>query len=255
MRALRTLAKSCALLLLGSDARPRRILRGLPAGYRICVSPSENLSYLVGTAEPHLQKAIRQYVKSGDVAYDIGANVGYVSLSFAKQVGPNGRVIAMEPIPRNVSLLRKNVEMNNLANITVWDAAASDRSGQTLMRVAGNFSTASMAWHRDDPAAVEFEVRTVAIDELTQTGDLPLPGFVKIDVEGAEGYTLAGMQRTLAVAKPVLFVECSDAGRETAWRLLSDLGYSCFTAVSRQPVTAFDQYRHADFLWLPHPNL
>lgn len=62
------------------------------------------------------------------------------------------------------------------------------------------------------------------------------------------------MQRSLQLAKPVLFVECSDAGRETAWRLLSDMGYSCYTAVSRQPVTTFAQYRHADFLWLPRPN-
>lgn len=122
------------------------------------------------------------------------------------------------------------------------------------MRVAGNFSTASMAWHQNDPAAVEFEVQTVAIDELTQTGEIPFPTFVKIDVEGAEGYVLTGMRCTLQVAKPRLFIECSDAGRETAWRLLSDLGYSCYTAVSRQSVTTFDQYRHADFLWLPLPN-
>ena len=70
-------------------------------------------------------------------------------------------------------------------------------------------------------------------------------------VEGFEGGVLQGMIRTLTAAKPVLFVECSDAGRETAWRLLSNLGYRCESAVTGRAVTKFEEYRHADFLWVP----
>ena len=209
---------------------------------------------MVGTAEPHRQRAIRKYVEAGDTVYDIGANIGYVSLSLAKRVGPRGRVIAFEPVPRNIDLLRTNIENNKLTNIQVLDVAASDRSGEAVIRIAENFSTASMTWHRNDPSAIELVIKTVAIDELIEAGDLCEPKFVKIDVEGAEGQVLQGMRRTVAAAKPVLFVECSDAGRETAWHLLCELGYRCQSAITRKWVNAFEQYRHSDFLWLPSPG-
>lgn len=81
MFGIRRFAKSCIVLFLGGESRPRKIVRGLASGYRIRVSPRENLGYLFGTAEPHLQQIIRKYVRTGDTVYDIGANVGYVSLS------------------------------------------------------------------------------------------------------------------------------------------------------------------------------
>ena len=84
---VRNFARSSIVLVLGKESKPRRILSGLARGYRICVSPADNLGYLLGTDEPHLQKAIGEYVAAGDTVYDIGANVGYVSLSLARRVG------------------------------------------------------------------------------------------------------------------------------------------------------------------------
>jgi FkbM family methyltransferase len=248
---IRNLGRSCAIALLGREAKPRTIIRGLASGYRILVSPAENLGYLLGTAEPHLQRTIRQYVARGDVVYDIGANMGYVSLSLAKRVGERGRVIAFEPVPRNVDLLRRNIEENKLTNVELLAVAASDNCGEAVIRIAESLSTASLIWHGDNPSAVELVIKTVVIDDLVGTGELPEPNFVKIDVEGAEGQVLQGMRRTLGNARPVLFVECSDAGRETAWRLLSDLGYRCQSAVTRKWIASPDDYRHSDFLWLP----
>ena len=249
--AIRRIGKSCAVLLLGRESRPWTIVRGLGSGYRICVSPAENFAYLVGTAEPHLQKAIRKYVAPGDTVYDVGANMGYVSLSLAKRVGPGGHVIAFEPLPQNVSLLRTNIKNNRLQNIQVLDVAASDRHGEAVIRVSDNLSMASLIWHKGEPSAVELVIRTVAIDDLVQSGELGEPTFVKIDVEGAEGLALQGMFRTLAKALPVLFMECSEAGRATTWPLLRGLGYRCQSAITGQWVNAFEQYRHSDFLWLP----
>ena len=52
---MRKLIKAAGFGLLGISTRPRLILRGLSAGYGIRLSPCEHLSYLLGTAEPHLQ--------------------------------------------------------------------------------------------------------------------------------------------------------------------------------------------------------
>jgi FkbM family methyltransferase len=251
MSAIRGFAKSCIVRVLGRESRPRLIVRGLASGYRICVSPAENLGCLVGTAEPHLQRAIKEFVSAGDAVYDIGAHIGYVSLSLAKRVGPTGSVIAFEPVPRNVDLLRRNIEVNGLKNIQLMDVAASDRRGETHIRMGENPSMASMVWHKNDPSVTDMVVRTVAIDDLVEAGDFKHPRFVKIDVEGAEGFALRGMRRTLAASRPVLFIESSDAGRETTWGILRELGYRCQSAITRKWVDAFEEYRHSDFLWLP----
>jgi len=251
MSALRSLAKSCIVLVLGRESKPRRILTGLASGYRIHVSPAEKLSYLLGTDELYLQKAIRQYVAPGDTVYDVGANVGYVSLSLAKRVGPRGRVVAFEPIPQNIAAFRNNIEINGINNVQLLEVAASDRDGEAVIRLAENPSTASLVWHRNDPSATALSIRTVSIDELVNAGELACPKFVKIDVEGAEGSVLQGMRRTIAAARPVLFVECSDAGRESAWHLLVDLKYRCQSAITGKAVNTFEQYRHSEFLWLP----
>jgi FkbM family methyltransferase len=249
--AIRNFAKSFILLFLGRETRPRKMVRGLASGYRICVSPSENLGYLLGTSEPHLQGIIREYVSAGDTVYDIGANIGYVSLSLAKSVGPSGRVIAFEPVPKNVDSFRENIRINHLTNVQLLESAASDQFGEAVIRIAENLSTASLVWHRNDASATELTIRTVQIDQLVESGDLGYPRFVKIDVEGAEGSVLKGMRRTVAAAKPVLFIECSDAGRETTWNLLRELGYHCHSAITRKRVDALEEYRHSDFLWLP----
>jgi FkbM family methyltransferase len=251
MSVIRRFAKSCIVLLLGSESRPRMIIRGLASGYRICVSPAENLGYLLGTAEPHLQGIIRDYVSAGDTVYDIGANIGYVSLSLAKRVGLDGRVIAFEPVPRNADSFRQNIENNRITNVKLLEVAASDKCGETVIRVAENLSMASLVWHRDNPQATELPIKTVLIDQLVEVGDLDYPTFVKIDVEGSEGMVLQGMHRTIAAAKPVVFIECSERGRETSWHLLRDLGYRCQSATTRNWISSFDEYRHADFLWLP----
>jgi FkbM family methyltransferase len=251
MSAIRAFAKSCIVGVLGRESRPRLIVRGLASGYRICVSPAENLGCLVGTAEPHLQRAIKEFVSAGDTVYDIGAHIGYVSLSLAKRVGPKGSVIAFEPVPRNVDLLRRNIAVNGLKNIQLMDVAASDQRGETHIRMGENPSMASMVWHKNDPSVSEMVVRTVAIDDLVEAGDFKPPRFVKIDVEGAEGFALRGMRRTVAASRPVLFIESSDAGRETTWGILRELGYRCQSAITRKWVDAFEDYRHSDFLWLP----
>ncbi len=254
MSALRSLVKSGAVLILGKAAKPRRIFGGLAAGYRIHVSPAEKLSYLLGTDEAHLQRAIRQYVSNGDTVYDIGANIGYVSLSLAKRVGVRGRVIAFEPIPQNIAAFRNNLEINGLKNIQLLECAASEHAGEAVIRMAENPSTASLEWHRENTAATTLTIRTVVIDDLVEAGELPYPKFVKIDVEGAEASVLLGMKRTIAAARPVLFVECSEIGRERSWHLLVDLRYRCQSAITGKPVNDFDGYRHSDFLWLPDCN-
>lgn len=153
----------------------RLILRGLASGYRICLSPAENLGCPLGTAEPHLQRIIRKYVSPGQTVYDIGANIGYVSLSLAKRVGPHGSVFAFEPVPKNIEFLRRTLEVNDLTTVKLLEAAASNASGDAVIRMTENLSTPSLVWHRKNPASKELIVKTVVIDHLVEAGEIPRP--------------------------------------------------------------------------------
>jgi FkbM family methyltransferase len=251
LKVFRKVIKSLFICAFGRGIQPHRVWRGLASGYKMCVSPNEHLGYLFGTVETYLQKLIEDQVHEGDVVYDIGANIGYVSLGLAKQVGPRGKVIAFEPVPENIARLRKNIQINGLRNVRVLEYAVSDNRFQSTIRILENLSTASLVWHRTDPTASEIVVETISIDELVESGHIETPTFVKIDVEGAEGQVLAGMRKTLVGAHPVLFLECSDAGREKTWDLLRQLGYKCHSAITGKRIDEFGDYRHSDFTWLP----
>jgi FkbM family methyltransferase len=169
----------------------------------------------------------------------------------AKQVGPEGAVFAFEPIPRTFDMLRSNIALNKFNQVTLLNVAAAASSGPTIMRTIENLSMSSLVWHCNDARATEVRITSVVIDDLVQKGELLPPKFVKIDVEGAEGFVLKGMARTIASTKPVIFLECSDIGRPTSWSILRDLRYRCQSITARRWVDSFDEYRHSDFLWLP----
>jgi hypothetical protein len=59
------------------------------------------------------------------------------------------------------------------------------------------------------------------------------------------------MARTIALAKPVIFIENSDVGRETTWRILRGMGYRCQLASTSKWIDRFEEYYHDEFLWLP----
>ena len=60
---------------------------------------------------------VKKEVKEGDIVIDIGANIGYFTLLFAKLVGPAGKVYSFEPEPSNFSILKKNVKVNEYRNV------------------------------------------------------------------------------------------------------------------------------------------
>ena len=80
--------------------------------------------------EPLETEFVKKEVKKGNVVLDIGANIGYYTLIFAKLVGENGKVFAFEPDPTNFALLKKNVEMNGYKNVVLVQRAVSNKTGK-----------------------------------------------------------------------------------------------------------------------------
>jgi FkbM family methyltransferase len=179
---------------------------------------------------------LQPFVGAGSTVIDVGANIGFFSLRFAKWVGPSGRVIAIEPEERNLKTLRRRVARAGLASaVECVSAAAADRAGVARLRL-------NPAHPGDHRIAAEGEpIRTVTIDDLTAGDPRPI-SLVKIDVQGAEMMVLSGARRMVAANRPVLFIEVDNdalgqfgSSAEELLRTVLDLGYSAHTLTRRGP--------------------
>jgi FkbM family methyltransferase len=176
-----------------------RILQGPARGMRWVAGAATHGSWL-GSYECLKQQAIRDSLDPGDVFWDVGANAGLYSLIAARAVTAGGHVVAIEPLPENVTFLRRHLALNELhARVTIVEAAAGDRDGRTRFADEGGRSMGHIS------AGGRIDVRLVTIDSLV-AGGLPAPAVMKLDVEGAEAQVLQGAERTLAVARPRLFL-------------------------------------------------
>ena len=145
-----------------------------------------------------------QLVKRGDTVFDIGANVGYTMLIFSHLVGPDGKVVAMEPGRRAFAGLARNAE--KLSNVALLQVAASDRVGEATFHETPMSDISSL---EHVAGAVEFSVPTTTADRVAQQQGAP--DFVKIDVEGHEPSVLRGLAGLIGSARPpILLFEALD---------------------------------------------
>jgi FkbM family methyltransferase len=206
-------------LKLVPDSTPLRVLTGPLAG-QLWISTEGTHGYWLGTYERDLQKLFVSTIRPGQVVWDIGANVGLFTLLAARLVGPAGRVIALEPLPRNLDLVQKHLALNGIGNVTVLAQAVADATGSSFFATG---SSPSMG-HLDAEQGLEVNVTTIYA--LVESGAAPPPDAMKMDIEGAESRALAGARRTLEVHRPVILL--STHGRvqhEACWSMLRELGY------------------------------
>ncbi len=173
----------------------------------------------------------RAILRPGDTFIDVGADFGWYTVIGAKAVGPTGRVIAFEPVPRNLEFLRRNVAANGCANAKLEPIALSNKSGKITMHLnRTNLGNHSMLEAQDRPDSID--VQAMTLDEYLKdySGKIAL---IKIDTEGAEGYILEGMRETLRKhPETVIFMEFtprwlqqSGYDPEAMLRKMSDQGY------------------------------
>ena len=153
----------------------------------------------------------------------------------AEQVGPAGRVVAFEPLPRNLAYLRKHVELNKLGNVDIVEMAVSDGAGTATFDTAGDSYTGRLS------NGGTLSVGTVSLDELVEAGAASVPDVIKIDVEGAEAAVLSGAQRLLRRSRPVVFLAThGDAVRDRCWAKLRELDYRLTPIDAMEIADAFE---------------
>ena len=157
--------------------------------------------------EPGTVDWIDQNVKSGDIFYDIGANIGVYTILAASRAGKNGRVYAFEPHGANFARLIDNITVNNLQQIVFPNNfALHDKEGFFPFHYkSGEVGTSdsqlsdSRDVNRDENESQISELKyATTVDHLIDSGEIKAPHHIKIDVDGNELLILKGMGNLLS---------------------------------------------------------
>ncbi len=153
---------------------------------------------VTGEWEGAIFDACALFVDAGSTVLDVGAHVGYAALRLAAMTGPAGRVVAVEPVPAHQRAVEAQFALNGLAaSLTIVNAAASDRLGEASFDsgIGSNAGTGRLAAHG------ALTVPTLRLDDWLDAAGITGVSLAKIDIEGAEGLALAGLERTLGAAR------------------------------------------------------
>ena len=147
-----------------------------------------------GVWEPAETALCQRLMRPGMRVVDAGAHAGYYSVLFSHLVGASGGVIAFEPEPANFRMLLANLLLNDCGNVEARPLAlAQGRGAEFLHLCADNPGDHRLA---PVPGRARIEVETIDLDSALAGAPLD---FIKIDTQGAEPRTLAGMANTISV--------------------------------------------------------
>lgn len=180
--------------------------------------------------------------------YDIGANIGILTVFFAKLSGPNGNVVAFEPNLHCVEEIKRHVILNRLNNVIIIAMGVGSKTEERTLaiprRTCGHASMDPKIQARiqQEKPIDRVKVNVDTIGNIIKTYDLPTPDFIKIDTEGMENDVLLGMEQVLRKHKPLLHIENHEGSEESFDNIraivkkLISYGYSIYHVESEQPI-------------------
>jgi FkbM family methyltransferase len=211
-------------------------------------------TYWLGTYEPELQAAIADLVQPGWVAYDVGANIGYITLLLARAVGQDGRVTAFEPLPENVRRMQRNLALNDLQGRVecLW-AAVIDQTREVEFLTGPSHKMGKVqgsAGQEKVEYGATLRVPGYSLDEYTRRGGVQPPDLVKMDIEGGEILALPGMLELLSAHRTVVFLELhGPRAARVAWDILTRTDYQiCRMEPGYPAVTSLEQLDWKEYL-------
>lgn len=183
----------------------------------ICMDPShdkgvEKPLFLDGTYEAGTLDIIKKCLKKSDIFIDIGANIGLMSIFASKVLGNKGFVYSFEPEPETFMILKKNIEINLIKNIRIYNIGFGEKRNKSHIYTnpyAGRGS-ASLIKPLNQNNSKRYEIQIETLDNFILEHDVTDVKMSKIDVEGWELQVLKGAKNFLRSAKaPIICIEYS----------------------------------------------
>jgi len=201
------------LLVRANVMRPVRV--EVEPGVSLLLDPADDVARTILISrqamwEPEVWGSIAGGLSEGAVFLDVGAHIGYDSLKASHVVGDTGKVVAFEPNPNTLAMLKGNIEASHVRNIIVQPIACTD-SEQTLTlfdsTLGGNSGSSSLSRENAGARSRSYQVRGRPIDDVVAELGLSRVDVLKADIEGAELMALRGAAQTLKRFGPKLILE------------------------------------------------
>lgn len=156
---------------------------------------------------------ILNFIKEGDIVFDIGANIGCFTVPMAKKVGLKGKVISFEPQPFIKKLLLENIKSNNIDNVKIMNQGLGLK--EQIFALAdidysstGNFGGVGLITDNSSFTKIKsrrkHQIKVVKLDKFLH---LRKCNFLKLDAENMDYDVLRGGKKFLEKYRPTLWVE------------------------------------------------
>ena len=170
-------------------------------------------TFVSGGIDPNEFCFLSRFLKRGMTFVDVGANEGLYAVFAARCVGSEGRVIAFEPSQREAERLKRNLELNQLANVTLEPVGVADSDGQAVLKICeygheGQNTLGGFVYQVGQEGTQT--IGLCRLDTYRRDRGLSRLDFIKIDMEGAEERVLQGAAQTLKTFRPLIQLEMND---------------------------------------------
>lgn len=203
--------------------------------------------FMHGFYEKGLVNLLVNKIPPNGILLDVGANIGSVCVPVAN-IRPDIKVIAIEASPWVYKFLKKNIELNDVRNVTALNFAVYSESKKLLPMYAPKdlFGKGSLkAVYTSEAEMVE----TITLDDIKSRLKLSAIHFIKVDVEGFEASVFSGMSQIAASDKPKIIFEFSEWAETEA-------GYKAGEAQSIVISKGYQLQRlDPDFKVMEHPTI
>ena len=179
-----------------------------------------NAIYWRGHHSTEIANFLKSYLRPDMTFVDVGANLGELTLLAAKRL-TRGRVLTFEPVPHIFEQLSRNLELNNLSNVSLFNMGLFDKTDLLPMYITpdNNFGTINEGVPTLFSTGRDREEMTVPLrrfDDVAGECGLQRLDVMKIDVEGAELMVLLGAETYIRRFRPVIITEMSETNFQRA---------------------------------------
>jgi FkbM family methyltransferase len=233
----------------------KNYLRILQRGYFL----SYKMGFLKGNINYSYHYFVKNLIKKGDVVVDIGANLGYYSILFAKWTGPSGKVFSVEPIAVYNQIF--NEKAKKYDNITLYPYALGleEKKIELVSSPQTGFLNTGLPHVYDPQKDGSIESQEFKFDAQMKIPSVLFAGleridYIKCDIEGFEYIVLSNMKEIIRKCKPKVQVEVWPNEEENLLQLFDELGYTPYKLHKNQliPQTESENRLPGDYIFLPN---
>ena len=156
--------------------------------------------------EKYTVEWVKKCFRQGDIVFDVGANVGHITLFISKQFRDDIDIYAIEPSYTSFNKLKENLIINSCHNVRAFNLAFSDTNeiGEFFYKNIGPGRAQHTISKKMNEDGIAFDillkdaVLVLTLDTFIDLFNIPFPNHVKLDVDGAEDIIMQGMKKVLA---------------------------------------------------------